>query len=162
MGFHMAGEIIGLDGISTDRYTCDAVALEDSEVCVIPYPQLEEISRQIQALQHHFNRILSREIEQDHRAMLQLGSMRAEERLASFLLNLSKRFAARGYSPKEFNLRMTRQEIGSYLGLALESVSRLFSKFQEDKLLKVRNKQVHITNLRGLELLCGHSQCRTA
>ncbi|HVS25722.1 MAG TPA: fumarate/nitrate reduction transcriptional regulator Fnr [Burkholderiales bacterium] len=162
MGFHMAGEIIGLDGINTDRYTCDAVALEDSEVCVIPYPRFEEISHQVQALQHHFSKILSREIEQDHRAMLLLGSMRAEERLAAFLLNLSQRFAARGYSANEFNLRMTREEIGSYLGLTLESVSRLFSKFHEDRLLSVRNKQIRITNPHGLQQLSGHAQGRAA
>ena len=157
MGFHMAGEIIGLDGINTDRHACDAVALEDSEVCVIPYPRLEEISRQVQALQHHFNKILSREIEQDHRAMLLLGSTRAEERLAAFLLNLSLRFAARGYSADEFNLRMTREEIGSYLGLTLETVSRLFSKFHGDRLLSVRNKQIRITNPHGLQQLSGQS-----
>ena len=84
------------------------------------------------ALQQHFHKVMSREIVREHGVMLLLGSMRAEERLAAFLLNLSQRFTARGYSPSEFNLRMTREEIGSYLGLKLETVSRTFSKFQED------------------------------
>jgi CRP/FNR family transcriptional regulator, anaerobic regulatory protein len=116
-GFHMAGELMGMDGIGTERHTCDAVALEDSEVCVIPFERLEVLSREMEALQRHFHKVMSREIVREHGVMLLLGSMRAEERLAAFLLNLSQRLSTRGYSPSEFILRMTREEIGSYLGL---------------------------------------------
>jgi CRP/FNR family transcriptional regulator len=150
-GFQMAGEILGLDGIGTDRYGCDAIALEDSDVCVIPFSRLEELARQIPPLQSNFHRLMSREIAHDHSVMMMLGSMRADEKLAAFLLNLSERFTARGYSPSEFILRMTREEIGSYLGLKLETVSRIFSKFQEDGLLSVQQKHVHLAHVDGLK-----------
>src|SRR5690606_10083821 len=123
-GFQMTGEMLGLDGISTETHSCNAIALEDSEVCVLPFGQLEELSREVEGLQHQFHKVMSREIVRDHGVMMLLGSMRAEERLAAFLMNLSQRFNARGFSPAEFNLRMTRDEIGSYLGLKLETVSR--------------------------------------
>ena len=149
-GFQMAGELLGLDGISTDHHSCDAVALEDSQVCVIPYGQLEHLSREFTDLQRQFHKIMSREIVRDHGVMLLLGSMRAEERLAAFLLNLSQRFAARGYSATRFNLRMTREEIGSYLGLKLETISRAFSHFQSEGMITVQNKSVEIKDLERL------------
>ena len=156
-GFHMGGELMGMDGIGTERHTCDAVALEDSEVCVMPFDRLEGLSREMVALQHHFHKIMSREIVREHGVMMLLGSMRAEERLAAFLLNLSQRLSARGYSPHEFNLRMTREEIGSYLGLKLETVSRAFSKFQEDGLIAVQQKNIRILAPAGLRELVGRS-----
>jgi len=156
-GFHMAGELMGMDGIGTERHTCDAVALEDSEVCVIPYDRLEGLSREMEALQHHFHKMMSREIVREHGVMMLLGSMRAEERLAAFLLNLSQRLSTRGYSPHEFNLRMTREEIGSYLGLKLETVSRAFSKFQEAGLIAVQQKNIRILDPAGLRELVGRS-----
>ena len=127
-GFQMSGEIIGVDGIDNDEHTINVAALEDSEVCVIPYVRLEEISARVPALRRQVHRVMAREIVRDHGVMLLLGSMRAEERVAAFLLNLSKRFVARGYAASEFHLRMKREEIGSYLGLKLETVSRIFSK----------------------------------
>ncbi len=152
-GFQMAGEILGLDGIGTEKHTCNAVALEDSEVCVIPFHDLENYSREIGALQHHFHKVMSREIVRDHGVMMLLGIMRAEERLAAFLLNLSQRSMARGYSATEFNLRMTRNEIGSYLGLKLETVSRAFSRFQDEGLIAVNQKHIQILNVAGLKKL---------
>ena len=137
-GFQMTGEIIGLDAICADHHTCDAVALEASEVCELPFNKLETLSRKLPSLQRHLHKIMSREIVRDQGIMLLLGSMRAEERLAAFLLNLSQRFAARGYSPTQFQLRMSRQEIGSYLGLKLETVSRAFSNFQDNGLIVVK------------------------
>src|SRR5262249_34316212 len=131
-GFSMGGELLGMEGIGAGSYESAAVALEDSEVCVMPYALIEEIAAQGPAMQRRMNAVLAREIVRDHGVMMLLGSMRAEERLATFLLNLSRRFTARGYSPSEFHLRMTREEIGSYLGLKLETVSRLFSRFQEE------------------------------
>lgn len=154
----MPGEIIGLDAISTERHTCDAVALEDSEVCELPFIQLEELSRHLPTLQRHLHKIMSREIVRDQGIMLLLGSMRAEERLAAFLLNLSQRFAARGYSSTAFRLRMTRQEIGSYLGLKLETVSRTLSCFQENGIIDVHNKLIELRDLPKLRALVGQEQ----
>jgi CRP/FNR family transcriptional regulator len=152
-GFFMGGELLGMDGVGAGHYNGAAIALEDSEVCVMPFSLVEDISREIPALQRHLHSVLAREIVRDHGVMLLLGSMRAEERLAAFLLNLSKRFTRRGYSPSEFHLRMTREEIGSYLGLKLETVSRLFSKFQEDGLIDVQQKHVRLRDTAGMELL---------
>jgi CRP/FNR family transcriptional regulator, anaerobic regulatory protein len=158
-GFQMAGELLGLDGISTDRHACDAIALEDSQVCVIPYGQLEELSREFSDLQHQFHKIMSREIVRDHGVMLLLGSMRAEERLAAFLLNLTQRLHARGFSASALVLRMTREEIGSYLGLKLETVSRTFSKFQDEGLLEVKQRDIRITDEAGLRALVNSVRC---
>jgi len=158
-GFQMAGELLGLDGISGDRHSCDAVALEDSQVCVIPFSRLEELSREFNELQRQFHKIMSREIVRDHGVMLLLGSMRAEERLAAFLLNLTQRLQARGFSPSSLVLRMTREEIGSYLGLKLETVSRTFSKFQDDGLLEVKQRQIRIKDQAGLQQLVNGTNC---
>ncbi|CAI09052.1 Transcription factor Fnr [Aromatoleum aromaticum EbN1] len=159
-GFQMTGEMLGLDGISTELHSCNAIALEDSEVCVIAYGKLEELSRVVEGLQHQFHKVMSREIVRDHGVMTLLGSMRAEERLAAFLLNMSQRFTARGFSAAEFHLRMTREEIGSYLGLKLETVSRAFSKFQEEGLIAVQQKHIRILNICGLKKLIHHPSPR--
>ncbi len=156
-GFHMPGEIIGMDGIGTERHSTNTIALEDSDVCVIPFSRLEEIANEVRGLQRQFHRMMSREIVRDQGVMMLLGSMRAEERLAAFLLNLSQRFVARGYSPSEFYLRMTREEIGSFLGLKLETVSRIFSKFQEEKLISVQLKHICILNTDGLRSILGQT-----
>ena len=155
-GFQMSGEILGLDGISTDTHTCNAVALEDSDVCIIPFANLETLSREVESLQHQFHKVMSREIVRDHGVMMLLGSMRAEERLAAFLINMSQRFTARGFSAAEFHLRMTREEIGSYLGLKLETVSRAFSRFQENGLIAVQQKHIRIRDIDGLKALLSH------
>lgn len=157
-GFQMTGEVLGLDGISTEHHTCNAIALEDSEICAIPFSRLEVLSREIHTLQHHFHKVMSREIVRDHGVMMLLGTMRAEERLAAFLLNLSQRFTARGFSHAEFYLRMTREEIGSYLGLKLETVSRAFSKFQEEGYIAVQQKHIRILNVNGLKALMNHQR----
>ena len=145
-GFQMAGEVIGLDGIVNDIHTCNAVALEDAEVCVMPFERIEELSREVNALQHHVHKIMSREIVRENGVMLLLGSMRAEERLAAFLLNLMQRLHARGFSQSELVLRMTREEIGSYMGLKLETVSRTFSKFVEDGIIEVKQRHIRVLN----------------
>ena len=158
-GFQMAGEIIGLDGIVNDRHSCDAVALEDAEVCVMPYSNLEELSREVNALQHHVHKVMSREIVREHGVMLLLGSMRAEERLAAFLLNLVQRLHARGFSQSELILRMTREEIGSYLGLKLETVSRTFSKFAEENIIEVKQRHVRILDTDKLQSMVNSQHC---
>lgn len=158
-GFQMTGEIIGLDGIVSDRHSCDAIALEDAEVCVMPFDQVEELSREFTTLQHHIHKIMSREIVRDHSVMLLLGSMRAEERLAAFLLNLVQRLHARGFSQSELVLRMTREEIGSYLGMKLETVSRTFSKFVEEGIIEVKQRYVHIKNTEALRQIVNPPTC---
>lgn len=161
-GFHMAGEIVGLDGISNAKHACDTTALEDTEVCVIPYRRLDDIATQVPALRNHFHRVMSREIVREHGVMLLLGTMLAEERMATFLLNLSQRFAARGYSTSEFVLRMTRAEIGSFLGLKLETASRVLSRFAKDGLLEVDQKRVRIVDAEGLRaIVTGQAACST-
>ncbi len=150
-GFYMAGEMLGMDGIWSEAHGCDAVALEDSEVCVIPYARLESMGRELPGIQQQFHKVMSREIAREHGVMLLLGTMRAEERLAAFLLNLSQRFGARGFSPSEFHLRMTREEIGSYLGLKLETVSRALSRLQDEGLISVQQKHVRLLDADGLK-----------
>ena len=158
-GFQMAGEIMGLDGIVNDHHTCDAIAIEDAEVCVLPFERIEEISREVKALQHHVHKIMSREIVREHGVMLLLGNMRAEERLAAFLLNLVQRLHARGFSQSDLVLRMTREEIGSYLGLTLETVSRTFSKFADDGLIAVNQRHIQIQNADALKRMVNLQQC---
>ncbi|MDR2155969.1 MAG: fumarate/nitrate reduction transcriptional regulator Fnr [Burkholderiaceae bacterium] len=158
-GFQMAGEIVGLDGIVGNHHTCDAIALEDAEVCVMPYNRIEDLSREVSALQTHVHKILSREIVREHGVLLLLGSMRAEERLAAFLLNLVQRLHARGFSQSELVLRMTREEIGSYLGLKLETVSRTFSKFADDGIVEVKQRHVRILNTQALRNIVNTPAC---
>ncbi|HSI53950.1 MAG TPA: fumarate/nitrate reduction transcriptional regulator Fnr [Ramlibacter sp.] len=149
-GFHMAGELMGLDGVAQGSHASCSVALEDSEVCAIPFEHLNELSAASTNMHHLVGRLMSREIVREHSLMLLLGSMNAEERLAAFLLNLSQRLKARGYSSSDFHLRMSRAEIGSYLGMKLETVSRTFSLFQLRKLLDVDKRHIRILDAAGL------------
>jgi CRP/FNR family transcriptional regulator len=155
----MAGEVIGLDGIVNDSHNCDAIALEDAEVCIMPFDRIEEISREVMALQRHLHKIMSREIVRENGVMMLLGSMHSEERLASFLLNLVQRLHARGFSETELILRMTREEIGSFLGLKLETVSRTFSKFSADGIIDVKQRHLHILNTSALKNIVNPKAC---
>jgi len=161
-GFQMAGELLGLDGIETEQCQSSAVALEDSEVWEIPFPHLEALCRQDRAMQRMFHRLMSREIQRDYLMMLLLASMSAEERLAAFLVNLSQRLTERGYSPVRFVLRMSRREIGSYLGLTLETVSRVFSRFQREGLIRAELKAVELKHLERLRAMVGIAVPRVA
>jgi CRP/FNR family transcriptional regulator len=152
-GFHIAGEPLGLDGVCSEEHVCDAVALEDSSICVIPFHLLELLCREISVLQQHVHKMMSGEIVREAGLMMLLGNMCAEERVASFLLNLSQRLAARGYSPSEFILRMTREEIGSYLGLKLETISRMLSRFQKQALIRVEGKQIRLLDIERLSVV---------
>ena len=141
--FRMNGELLGFDGIGTQAYSCDAIALEDSEVCIIPYQRLMHMATKVQSLGLELNRMLSREIVREQHLMALLGTMQADERVVTFLLNLSTRFKERHYSATRFVLRMTREEIGSYLGLKLETVSRVLGRLQAAKLIQIEHsKQV--------------------
>jgi len=150
-GLHMAGEMVGFDGLETGAHACDVVALEDSEVCVFPFSRVDETIACVPGLRGHFYRLMSREIVHKHGLMLMLGSMRADERLATFLLDLSDRHQSRGYSSTEFVLRMSRAEIGSFLGITIETVSRVMSQFAKDGLIDLQGvKQVKIANVERL------------
>jgi CRP/FNR family transcriptional regulator len=158
-GFQMAGEMLGIDAISNDRHVCDAIALEDSEVCPIQFSELEKLSRELPSLQHNLNRILSQEIVRDHEMLLLMGNLNAEERMAAFLLNLSNRMKHRGYSPTAFVLRMTREDIGSYLGLRLETICRAIAYLRDNAIVRVSGRAVEILDLERLkQLISGCTQ----
>jgi len=159
-GFQMAGELLGMDAISGDRHHCDAVALEDSEVCEIPFSRLEELFGTVPTLLRHFHRIMSQEITREQNVMLLLGNMRAEQRFAVFLVNLSARYAARGYSPTSFQLRMSREDIGNYLGLTIESISRLLSRFKKQGWVSVDKREMTLLDPAMLKAMAaGTEQC---
>jgi CRP/FNR family transcriptional regulator, anaerobic regulatory protein len=156
----MAGELLGMDAISAEKHHCDAIALEDSEVCDIPFHRLEELFGQVPTLLHHFHRIMSQEIMREQNVMLLLGNMRAEQRFAAFLVNLSSRYAARGYSATDFQLRMSREDIGNYLGLTIESISRLLSRFKKLGWLKVDKREVQLLDpLKLKAIAAGTEDC---
>jgi len=153
LGFHLPGEVIGLDAIERETHACSAKVLETSAICEIPFPRLEELSSTIPSLQHQMYRLLSKEIGQDTEMLMLLGKKNAEERLATFLLSLSNRFKKRGLSSTDFYLSMSRHEIGNYLGLAVETVSRLFTRFQDEGLLKVERKHVQLLDVERMEAI---------
>jgi CRP/FNR family transcriptional regulator len=153
LGFHLPGEIIGLDAIQYEEHGCSAKVLETTAVCEVPFDRLEELSSAIPSLQRQMYRLLSKEIGQDTEMLLLLGKKSAEERLAAFLVSLSERFKRRGFSAKDFYLSMSRHEIGNYLGLAVETVSRLFTRFQEEGLLKVERKHIELIQLDSLRAI---------
>jgi len=161
-GFQMTGEVLGLDGIEQEICQSNAVALEDGEVWEIPFSRLESLCRQEPGMQRMFHRLMSREIQRDYLMMLLLGSMSAEERLAAFLVNLSQRLTTRGYSATRFILRMSRREIGSYLGLTLETVSRVFSRFQREGLIRAELKAVELVDIERLRGMVGASMRHAA
>lgn len=143
-GCFMGGDIIGLDGIGEGRHSSGAVALEDSEVCVLPFEQLFTLADSVPGLARNLNRCISRDLCRSQDMMFLLGSMRAEQRLAALLLNLTHRYHERGYSSSELVLRMTREEIASLLGLKLETISRLFSRFQAEGLIQIQGRSVKL------------------
>jgi CRP/FNR family transcriptional regulator len=155
IGFHLPGEILGLDGIGEGHYQSDAIALEESEVCIIRFDAFEDLARQIPLLQNQFHKIMSRELTQDQRHLLSLGTMRAEERLATFLLGFSQRLAARGYLNNEFDLKMSRVELASYLGIQIETVSRMLSRFAESGLIQIKQRHIKLIDMNGLYELAG-------
>ena len=146
-GFYLPGELVGLDAISEDCHPCTAKALETTSYCEIPFGQLEHLSAELPSLQHQLLKIMSKEITHDANLLMLLGKKTADERLASLLLSLSARLSSRGFSATEFNLSMSRNDIASYLGLAVETVSRLFTRFQEQGLIKVDGKFVQLLTI---------------
>lgn len=149
-GLRLAGEALGLDGISDDKHACSAIALEDSTVCIIPYVALKNLCREVGSMQERLHKLMGEQIVREGGQMMVLGSLSAEERVATFLLDVSERNAKRGYSSAEFNLRMTREDMGSYLGTTLETVSRTLSKFQKRGLIDTQGKFIRIVDIEGL------------
>jgi len=152
-GFQIPGEMLGLDAISADEHVCNAFALEDSEVCPLHFAQLEKLAQNLPSLQHNLNKLLSREIVRDHSMLMLMGNLNSDERLAAFLLNLSQRLSMRGYSSREFVLKMRREEIGSYLGLRLETVCRGIAHLRDQTLVEISGRNVKILNMDGLKHL---------
>jgi CRP/FNR family transcriptional regulator, anaerobic regulatory protein len=154
-GFHLASEILGLDAISTNKHACSAKALETTSVCEIPFERLEEVGQQIPGLMSRLVRIMSQELHQEDEQLLTLAKRTAEERVATLLYNVSTRLQQRGLSAVSFSLPMARADIASYLGLAVETVSRIFSRFQESGLLSVSGRDVEIPSLASLRAVAG-------
>ncbi|RMF14133.1 MAG: fumarate/nitrate reduction transcriptional regulator Fnr [Gammaproteobacteria bacterium] len=162
-GFYLPGEILALDSVSMDRYTSCAVALERSSVCEIPLEKLEQLASVIPSLQHHFFQLMSQEIRGSRELAVMLSRNSAEERLASMFVALSKRNERRHLSPYQFRLPMARADLGNYLGLAVETVSRLLTRFAKQGLMDVRGREVTIHDLEGLKAVVTHqTECRHA
>ena len=160
VGFHLAGELLGLDGFADGEYTCNAVALETSSVCELPLDQLEALGYKLPGLQKQMRRIMGKEVSKDHKLLLLLGKMTADERLASFLLSLSARMEERHWNANEFNLMMPRQDIANYLGMAVETVSRLFANFQNEKIIDVDRRHITILDMERLKAMVGDCESK--
>lgn len=154
--FILPGELLGFDAIEGEKHTCAAVALETTSVCELPYRHLEKLCHSFQGLDHEIHRLFGKEISNEYELLQLLAKKSAEVRLATFLLDLSDRLKKRGFSEREFNLSMSRHDISNYLGLAVETVSRLFARFQADGLLMVKRRNIQLMNITKLkELLTG-------
>lgn len=162
IGFHLPGEVIGLDGMIEHRHQVTAQVLEMASVCEVPFDLLEHAAARVSALQHQLMRLMSREIVGKEQQLLTLGDHSPERRLALLLLDLSQRFAHRGFSPAEFNLPMSRQDIAAYLRLAAETVSRAFGKLQRDGLVDVNARLVRIADCGALAAFAGQTQAGSA
>ena len=154
-GFMLPGELIGMDGLLHNKHVSNAIALEDSELCIMRLEDLDRISSQLPQLQQQLRRLMSKEINRSHHLIMNLGTLRSEQKLAAFLVNLSQRLGVLGYSPYEFVLRMSREEIGNFLGLTLETISRLFSRFSREGLLRIQQRNVLLLDLNALQELAG-------
>lgn len=165
LGFYLPGEIIGLDGIEHHKHECTAVALDTSSLCAISFNTLTDICRQLPALNEQMFRLMGRELSHDNQLLLTVTKKHADERIATFLLSLSTRFHRLGYSATEFRMAMSRSEIGNYLGLTFETVSRSLSKFQKQGLININHKYIQILNITALRDTCGeldHSRKKLA
>ncbi len=148
--FYLPSELVGLDGIDEESYPGSVIALETTTVCEIPFDRLDTLSERLPELRTQLYRSMSKELRDDRKMMRLLSRKTADQRLASFFLNLSERFRRRGYSPYSFRLSMSRADIGNYLGLAVETVSRILGRFQQQKLVDVSGREVHILDLEAL------------
>jgi CRP/FNR family transcriptional regulator len=154
LGFHLPGEILGLDAIGSDRHQCTAEALERTTVCEVPFSRLSQVAAQVPDLQRQMLRIISREMIRDHEHLVMMGRRHAQERLAIFLKSLSERYRRLKRDPAVLTLPMSRYELANYLGLVVETVSRLFTRFQQMGVLEVRRKTIRILDFAKLDALC--------
>lgn len=157
-GFYLPGEILGFDGIGTSNHGCNVVALETSTVCEIPFERIEELALQIPILQHHFFQLMSQQIESDHHMMMTLSKKNSEGRVATLLVSLSKRYGRRNLSTKSLRLPMSRMDIGNFLGLTIETVSRTFSRLQKDEVIAVDGREIEIKNPDELQAICHNAK----
>jgi CRP/FNR family transcriptional regulator len=155
LGFYLPGELIGLEAFETSRHDCSAVALQTSAICEIPGDKVEELCSVVSGLHHQMHMLIGREIKNNHAMLLLLGKKTAQQKLATFLLSLSERFSQRGFSRIDFNFIMSRRDIGNYLGIAVETVSRILAQMQEHGLLTVDHRHVHIHDIERLRALAG-------
>lgn len=155
VGFHLPGELLGFDGFSDDKHSCSAIALETSSVCVMPTHKLEDLCATLPSLQKQIRRIMGKEVSEEHKMLLMLGQMSAEEKIATFLLSISRRMEERHWKAKEFSLSMARQDIANYLGLAVETVSRLFAHYQEENIIQVDRRRISILDIDRLRDVVG-------
>lgn len=152
-GFHIAGDLLGLSAVSAREYTCEARALEPTSVCMVDAVQFEELARELPSLQYQMLTIMSRQIRHDEELMLLLGKRSAEEKLAGYLIGLSRRYASRSFTPVEFHLSMSRGDIGNYLGIAEETVCRIMRRFRDEKLITTYRRQVRLNDLDRLNAI---------
>lgn len=157
-GFYLPGEILGFDGIADSTHGCNVVSMETSTVCEIPFERIEELSLQIPVLQRHFFQLMSQQIESDHHMMMTLSKKNAEGRVATLLISLSKRFSRRNLSPKSLRLPMSRMDIGNFLGLTIETVSRTFSRLQKEGIINVDGREIQINDQEKLLAVCHASK----
>ncbi len=153
IGFFMPGELLGLDAMGKKTHVCSAIALETTSVCSLPFDDMQDICHDIKSLSKQFLSLISSEIGNEHQMLLTLGKKKAESRLATFLINLSSRFSRRGLASNAFNLTMSRHDISNYLGLADETVSRLFTRLQDDEVLSVNRRLVEIVDHEKLKAI---------
>jgi len=156
--FSLPGELVGINAIGNALHPCDAVALETTQLCELPFAHLEKLAQEHPAVQHRLLGLLSEEIVMDEKLMAMLGHQKAETRMANCLLNFNQRYRQQGHTDHSFHLPMSRQDLGDYLGLSLETVSRLFSRFQAEGLLSVQGRKVRLLDLAGLESISEHCQ----
>ena len=150
LGFHLPGEIMGLDAIYSERHMCNAVALDTAAVCVLPYSELSNLAGKMEGLRTQMFRLMSKDIA-DTAALA--GDFTAEERIAAFLIDLSQRFRTRGFSASEFNLNMSRRDIANYLRLAPETVSRVLARFEKGHLIAVERREIRLMDRAKLQEL---------
>jgi len=155
--FHIAGDVLGLGALAAREYTCDARALETTSVCMVDVAQFEELAKEIPSLQYQMLTIMGRQIRHDEELMLLLGKRSAEEKLAGYLLGLSRRYASRNYSPTEFHLSMSRGDIGNYLGIAEETVCRVLARFREEKLITTHRRHTRLNDIKRLSAMADAS-----
>ncbi len=156
-GFYLPGELLGLDGLGDGTYKCTAIALETASLCELRTEKFDDIFQNISGLRNQLLHLIGEEISSDHQKLLAMGQLKGEERIATFLLSLGNRLAKRGFSPRVFNLPMPRHDLANYLGLAVETLSRMLSHLQKQGVISVKQRNIEITDMTAIRILA-HSE----